>query len=286
MKNNIVWLASYPKSGNTWFRTFLSTILNEKKSEPDINDLQSTPIASARGIFEDHVECESSDLSSDEVESLRPDVYREISDNLEDKFYMKVHDAYTKTKESEWLFPPEATFGVIYLVRNPLDVAVSFANHNSGSIDKTVDNLCNNDFALCKHKKSFSNQLLQRHLTWSGHVLSWIDSPNKVCVLRYEDMKLDSLRTFKKACDFLNLDKSDKEIAQAIEKTSFDKLRKQEEEKSFNEKPQKCKFFFRKGKIGSWREKLKNHHVDKLISCHYDVMKRFGYLDKNDKLVF
>ena len=283
---NIVWLASYPKSGNTWFRTFLSTILDEEIKEPDINDLYSTPIASARGIFEEHTGLKSSEISTEETEALRPDVYRNLSSEIEDRMYMKVHDAFTKTKFNEWIFPPEVTFGVIYIVRNPLDVAVSFSNHNSQPVDKTIDNLCSHDFALCRTKKSFPNQLLQKHLTWSEHAESWIKSPNKVCVLRYEDMKLNSFKTFKKAVSFLALNKSDSEIKSAIDICSFENLRKQEDEKSFSEKPQKCKNFFRKGKVGDWQKYLKKDHIDKIIKCNYDVMKKIGYLDDNDKIAF
>ncbi len=285
-KKNIVWLASYPKSGNTWFRTFLTTVLGEEIKEPDINDLHRTPIASDRGIFEKYTELESSEITQEEVECLRPDVYSNLSLDIEDRMYIKVHDAFTKTKYDEWLFPPEVTYGVIYLIRNPLDVAVSSANHNSQTIDKIVENLCNIEFCLCGSKKGLSNQLMQRHLTWSGHVESWTKSPNRVCVLRYEDMKLDSFNTFKRAIEFLELKKSDSEIYAAIDKCSFAKLKKQEDEKSFSERPQKCKSFFRKGEVGSWREELKQKHIEKLIEYHYDVMKNFGYIDEHDNLIY
>jgi len=284
MTAKIVWLASYPKSGNTWFRAFLSTIRQETITSPDINDLYSTPIASSRGIFEAHAGLESSDLTLDETDRLRPDVYRHLADTLEETMFMKVHDAYTKTAAGEWMFPPEVTRAVIYLVRNPLDVAVSFANHNSQGINLAVENLCNKEFCLCRGIKNLPNQLRQIHLTWSGHVASWLESPNSVCVLRYEDMKLNPFATFKRAVQFLELDKSDEEVQAAIETCSFDKLQNQEKKNSFNEKPQKCQSFFRKGIVGDWRAHLTEKQVDRIIKSHYEMMKRLNYLDAQDQL--
>ncbi len=101
--NNIVWLASYPKSGNTWFRIFLSNLLSEKEEEQDINSLYSTPIASCRSMFEESLSIESSDLSNDEIDLMRPEFYRNISSEVKDeeKSYHKIHDAYIKNQNDE-----------------------------------------------------------------------------------------------------------------------------------------------------------------------------------------
>ena len=150
-------MASYPKSGNTWFRAFLSSLLKEKESELDINDMERTPIASARTPFEDHTGLESSELTLEETELLRPYVYKEISEEAgETRHYMKVHDAFTKTGEGVWLFFPEVTFGAIYFIRNPLDVAVSFSYHNSSTIDHTIESMNNMDFAPVQKQENLS----------------------------------------------------------------------------------------------------------------------------------
>ena len=287
MKHNIVWLASYPKSGNTWFRAVLSVLLEENETlELDINNLYRSPIASNRAIFDEYAGLASSDLTTAEIDVLRPEVYKRLSRDIDEPIYMKVHDAYTLTPEKSWFFPPEVTQSVVYLVRDPLDVAVSFAFHNSQSIDKTIENMCREDFSLSKTQKGLPLQLRQTLLSWSGHVRSWTKSPNQICVLRYEDLKLNGFKTFKRVADFLKLGKDDDEIMAAIDQCSFDNLRKQEEKKYFKEKPAKCKFFFRKGQVGNWREHLSSDHCQKIITNHREVMKEFGYLDDNDKPVF
>ena len=74
--NGIIWLASYPKSGNTWFRVFLTNLLRDADTPASINELESTPIASARGIFDNNIGFEASDLTADEIDRLRPELYR------------------------------------------------------------------------------------------------------------------------------------------------------------------------------------------------------------------
>ena len=284
---NIVWLASYPKSGNTWFRIFLSNLLSEENEEQDINSLYSTPIASSRSMFEDSLSIESSDLTNDEIDLMRPEFYRNISYEAHDseQSYHKIHDAFTKNKNDEWIFPPEITHGAVYFLRNPLDVSVSFANHSTCSLDKSIKNMNNPEFAFCDNKNSLSNQLRQILLTWSGHVLSWINAPVPVCFIRYEDMKQDSFNTFKKAVKFMELDKSDEEIRSAIKKSSFDNLQKQEKEKGFKERSQKSKSFFRKGEVGDWRNHLNEAQIINIKNNNSKVMEMFGYI-KNGKPVF
>ena len=284
MRGKIIWLASYPKSGNTWFRIFLTSLLNGSEAGLDINDLNHTPIASSREVFECHTGLESSDLTHEEIDLLRPDVYRIHSREAASTLYMKNHDAFTKTSGGEWLFPPEATKGVIYLVRNPLDVAVSFANHSSSSISRTVQRICDEKQAFCDGKTGLRNQLRQKLLSWSQHVESWLASPCDLCLLRYEDMKLNSLETFRKAVDFLELEKTDAEINQALESSTIDKIQQQEAENRFCEKPQRAQRFFRKGIVGDWRNHLTEAQVEQIIDTHRVTMQKLGYLDQNGVL--
>ena len=71
----IIWLASYPKSGNTWFRVFLSNLLSHSDKPADINNLYATPIASNRELFDEATGISSSELTLDEIDNLRPLVY-------------------------------------------------------------------------------------------------------------------------------------------------------------------------------------------------------------------
>ncbi|MDD5727381.1 MAG: sulfotransferase domain-containing protein [Victivallales bacterium] len=286
MKANLIWLASYPKSGNTWFRTFLTAILNPEQAEIDINNMEQMTIASSREMLENFIDIESSELTQDEIDLLRPDEYRALSEELEEKQYFKIHDAFTRNAAGEWIFPPELTWKVIYLVRNPLDVAVSYANHNTSSLEKAIEYLCDSSHCLASNIKSGNNQIRQKLLTWQEHVKSWLESPNKVCVLRYEDMKQIPLETFRRAVDFLELKKTDDEILAALDKCRIEKLQQQEKENSFKEKPWKCDSFFRKGIVGDWREHFSPGQAERLIGCNYETMLELGYVDANRNPVF
>ena len=146
--NGIIWLASYPKSGNTWFRVFLTNLRGEEGGPANINKLHSAPIASARGIFDDEAGVEASDLTPDEIDRLRPEIYTHLAKQAEETLFMKVHDACTSNDKNIPLFPKEATAGAIYIIRNPLDVVVSFADHSGWDYDKAILRMADEKFAL------------------------------------------------------------------------------------------------------------------------------------------
>ncbi|KAB2870631.1 MAG: sulfotransferase domain-containing protein, partial [Bacteroidales bacterium] len=93
----IVWLASYPKSGNTWFRVFLSNLLSESDQPADINNLYATPIASSRELFDEATGLSSAELTLDEIDILRPGVYSYAARNSKEILFQKVHDAWLLT---------------------------------------------------------------------------------------------------------------------------------------------------------------------------------------------
>ncbi len=200
----IYWLASYPKSGNTWFRAFLRNLLEDGDAPVDINDLSTGSIASARGWLDEVLGFDTADLSPDEVERLRPQVYRWALKD-EEIGYHKIHDAYTLTQDGEPVVSRAGTLGALYILRNPLDVAPSAANHWHCNLEQAVENLCNPKMALCRTRKALPPQVRQRMGTWADHVLSWVDAPHlKVEVIRYEDMLQSPLETFTRAVRFLD----------------------------------------------------------------------------------
>ena len=137
-KKNIVWLASYPKSGNTWFRIFLSNLFSDSHPPVNINDLTETTISSNRSIIDSYLGIHSSELTAEEIDKLRPQVFKRFSDEKEGTAYVKTHEAWTLNSRGNPIFPEEITEGVIYLIRNPLDIAISYSYHNSESIDETI----------------------------------------------------------------------------------------------------------------------------------------------------
>lgn len=283
----IIWLASYPKSGNTWFRIFLTNLLTGKETPANINKLDGGPIASARGVFDNNIGVEASDLTVDEIDLLRPDLYCHLAENSEETLFMKIHDAYTQVAHDMPLIPAEATAGALYFIRNPLDVAVSFAHHSGWDYDTSISRMADEEFAFCSRPDKLHNQLRQKLLSWSNHVLSWVDSaPFPVCLLRYEDMQMQPLETFSKAVRFAELSHTARQIQKALEFSSFDVVRGQEEAEGFREKSSASNRFFRKGKSGSWRKELSEEQARRIIHDHRDVMRRFEYLDQNGKIIF
>lgn len=280
----IVWLASYPKSGNTWFRVFLSNLLSKENHPADINNLYATPIASNRELFDEATGLSSSDLTPEEIDNLRPGVYEYAARNSNELLFQKVHDAWLITKSGEPMFNNKVTKSVVYFVRNPLDVAVSFSNHLSKSLEATVKIMDDNGYAFGSTSNRLHLQLRQKLLTWSNHVKSWVDESNlPVIVLRYEDMKSDTFSTFSKALKFIGIEASDEDILKAIGFSDIKEMQKQEAEKGFKEKPANASSFFRKGEIGSWRTDLSEDLVKKVCEDHREMMVRFGYLDKLGK---
>lgn len=283
----IIWLASYPKSGNTWFRVFLTNLLRDTDTPANINALKSTPIAGARGIFDENIGFEASDLTTDEIDRLRPELYIHLAENVTEPLFMKIHDAYTEVMDKVPLIPREATGGAIYLVRNPLDVAVSFAHQSEWTFDATISNMADDSYAFYSKPNRLYSQLRQKILSWSGHVKSWVDrAPFPVCLLRYEEMKSRPLETFTKAVRFAGLEHSPEKIQKALAFSSFDVVQQQEEAEGFREKSPVSSLFFRKGKVGSWRNELSVEQVQRIIHDHREVMRRFGYLDENDEIVY
>jgi len=276
----IVWLASYPKSGNTWFRVFLSNLLNKNDQPADINNLYATPIASNRELFDEATGLASSDLTPEEIDNLRPGVYEYAARNSKELLYQKVHDAWIETELGEPMFSKNVTHGVVYFIRNPLDVAVSFANHLCKPLDVTANILADGNFAFSNTTDRLHLQLRQRLLTWSDHVQSWVDKSDlPIIVLRYEDMKSDTFNTFSKAVNFIGIKATNNEIKLALKFSDISEMQKQEAEKGFKEKPAKCQTFFRKGLTGTWRNELNDSIVDQICRDHQKMMIRFCYLD-------
>ncbi|GAB6039790.1 sulfotransferase domain-containing protein [Endothiovibrio diazotrophicus] len=275
----IYWLASYPKSGNTWFRIFLSNLLEDGDRPVDINELATGMIASDRMWLDEVLGFDTAELNPDEVEQLRPAVYRWSLHDPEVSYH-KIHDAYTRTPAGEPLVSREGTLGALYLLRNPLDVAPSYANHNRSSIDQVIERMGDRNYTLCDPRRGLHHQVRQRLLSWSEHVLSWVDAPGLNCqIVRYEDLLADPLPTFTRAARFLGLPDSAERVAKAIRFSDFRELARQEDEKRFKEKPHQDVRFFRRGRSGTWREQLDEAQVRRLIADHGEVMRRFGYLD-------
>ncbi len=280
--NNIIWLASYPKSGNTWLRIFLTNLMHGKNEAVNINNLEKMSIASSRLLIDEAIGIDSADLSAAEIDKLRPEVYEHISNSTTEDSFHKIHDAFTYLDENKKrpLISFKATKKVVYILRNPLDVAISFANHSGITIDKSITRMADDSFCFSSRDNKHHRQLRQKLLSWSSHVNSWTKAENiEIHIVRYEDMKKTPLEIFTKITEFLNFNYSSQNIEKALKFSSFSELKKQEQLNDFKERQSRCDSFFNRGEAGYWKEVLNKEQIKRIIEKHSGVMKQFGYLD-------
>ena len=283
--NNIIWLASYPKSGNTWFRIFLTNLMHNPDEPADINRLENIRVASSRRLFDDNMWIEASDLTEEEVDSLRPELYRQLSNEASDPFFLKIHDAFTLVGKDLCLVPPAATRCVLYFIRNPLDVAVSLAHHEGIGTDRAIERLNDETFCFCNEPGRLDIQLRQRLSDWSGHIRSWTNAPGlDLHVVRYEEMISDPLATFGRASRFAGLTPGPARLKKAIRFSDINELRRQEKRSGFAEKSPSSPSFFNRGRAGTWKKVLNRRQVQAIVDRHHPMMQKFGYLDHKGNL--
>jgi len=273
----IVWLASYPKSGNTWLRIFLAQLIRDG-APVSINDIRFGAIASSREAFDASTGFDSSLLTADEIETLRREVYLDRARENSETLYCKVHDAFVTTPAGQPLFPKEVTESVVYLVRDPRDVAVSLAHHaNQPDFDVVIDWMNNPNYCLADERDRQAPQLRQRLLTWSQHVTSWMGSGLPTLIVRYEDLVNRPQESFGNIVDFLHISATAQEITHSIEGCDFNRLRAEEQKAGFTERPPRSTAFFREGKAGSWRGQLSNDQATTIARQHAATIRRLGY---------
>lgn len=275
----IVWLASYPKSGNTWFRAFLTALMND--GEININAMKTDGIFSSRKILDLYTDLDSIYLSDEESKLLQPEVFNALAFTYEkNRLFIKVHDAYTHNRKGLPIIPTEGTFAAVYILRNPLAVVPSLANHLNMSIDEAISFLNNKEACLNKQKDNLNTQLQTRQLlmNWSDHVNSWVKlAPFPIKIIKYEDMMVRPLEVFSDAVKFIGVQYGENEIKDAIQASSFDKLRQQESANRFKESPFEGNVFFRKGAINSWNEELSATQILSIKEHHKKTMEQFNY---------
>jgi aryl sulfotransferase len=272
-----VWLASYPKSGNTWFRALL-TAYEDLDGTVNINSLAARHAARER-LFERYLACEGSLLTIDETFIARRELYLFLAGSTTSKDPQKVHDANLALANGKLLFPPEVTTALIHLVRHPFDVAVSYAFHLglAPNFDRCIDHMCNSDFRVDGLTYA---QMPQVQSDWSSHAISWLDMPDvRRVTLRYEDMLGDAETALTRALRAMDpsVEPDPDRVRRAVEATSFGKLKAQETATSFKERPKKSEAFFRSGTSGDWKNHLTPAQCARLSEVLAPAMQRLGY---------
>ena len=270
----IIWIASFPKSGNTWMRAFLANyILKQKESYP-INELGSFSLSDTRPrFFQEASGIPVEQLSTLDTLKLRHECQRLIAQFKNHDHFVKTHSRYG-TFKGHSLINDRVSKGAIYLVRNPLDLVISYAAHLGIPIDEAIDAMDGSpNFTV----EADSNVVTVMG-SWSDHVDSWLTNETVPRILvRYEDLVEDPSKEFNKVLTTLGMGIDQGQLNKAIGFSSFSELARQESVSGFRERPPHAKQFFRQGVSGQWNHILKCSQVQKIIATHGNVMAKLGY---------
>jgi len=280
MHRNLVLIAGYPKSGSTWLRVVFEVLLDSGRAGLSINELPGGYYGAWRRVlFDAFAPGNSADMPNGDVDDDLPHVFAALSATTPQPVLIKAHDVALRTRSGDWLFPPQCIRAVLYLVRHPFDVAVSYAHHLDVPVEEAVS-MMGRDLVI---GETFGKARLPHHErigSWSGNIESWLHAdPYEVTIARYEDIHADPVSAFARLAQAAGLPAGWQEITYAVETGSFERLRRQEAEQGFFERPRTSRGFFRSGRPGAWRDSLSDDMQVKLVSEHGAVMSRLGYTD-------
>ena len=274
----VVWLASYPRSGNTWMRVFLHNLFNviEGKPSQDINALVERSVWDiGEAWYRPLLNKAPNQASEAEVAAVRPKAQERIAASADGLIFVKTHAAMARH-----LGTPTINFavtaGAVYIVRDPRGTAVSFAAHMGRSIDQAIEAMGMEGYKA----PNGPTAVYELYGSWSQNVRSWTASGHKaIHVVRYEDLLADPQTSFAKIVSHLAISATEGQISEAIELSSFKRLQQAEKATSFREKPKESSQFFRSGQAGRGCDELSRAQNARLLRDHGTVMKQFGYLD-------
>jgi aryl sulfotransferase len=271
-------LASYPKSGNTWVRAFM-TCLRSGRDTIDINELEGVSCAD-RAVYDDALEVETSDLLPEEMARLRAAACRVALNGALDRIVVKMHDAWLPFPGTEALpFPADRIAAVVFLVRDPRDVAVSMAHHSGVTIDAAIARMADPGHRIGRTDFNHNLQIAQYLSSWSLHALSWLDCGLPLCVVRYEDLLSAPAKQFAAIASTMCMSDDAERLARAVGASRFERLQEQEVHQGFCEGLRGTpSLFFRNGRTGTWRDNLTHKQAQTIIRDHARVMDIFGYV--------
>ena len=280
--NRIIWISSYPKSGNTWLRFFLANyffnplkifdpkIISTIKKFPIDEEIEK--IASAESIIKNPY-----DISKYWIESQSK--MKTKDGNI---VFLKNHNSLVNINNYE--FTNELlSMCFIYIVRDPRDVVVSYAHYKNISYDKAIQHLCskNLNYVYSLNNRSFPRVEILG--SWKFHYISWRDGIPNIprIIIKYENLIQNPYKNFYKIIEFLSkimkLKINEHQIKLSIELSNFDNLKNYEKEKGFFENSSKNSFF-RTGKSDNWKKELNNTQVNLIEKEFFSEMNELGYL--------
>ena len=272
----IIWIASYPKSGNTWIRALVSTYLYAiKDGEFNFDLLKTIPKFTQDKYFSPLLKLEElrkEPLKISEYWSAAQSRVNLTNQNI----FFKTHNACIAYKE-KWFTDETNTKGYIYTVRDPRAVACSKAHHSNLSMEESVNALINRD----EIGYNGPNKLAEISSSWKINYLSWKKKKNfEGIIIKYEDLVDNTEKEFKKILLFLkkiiNIEIDEKKFLKSINSCQFLKLSKLEDLHGFEESTGGK--FFRKGTKDSWKNDLSKDLRKKIEENFKDEMIELGYL--------
>ena len=273
--SGILWLASYPKSGNTWLRAFLHNLFRNPSTPFDINRMSELTAGDSQAHWFKRLDPRPPEaLSREDLAQLRPKVHALIAQSSPDTVMVKTHNALVEVSGAP-MITQTLTAAAIYVVRNPLDVVVSYADHLGQPVDDVIRLMETESFET----PASEDLVPEHHADWSTHVESWAGRSHRMLhVVRYEDMSSRPGPAFRAVAGFLGLKPPRERIDRAIRNSSFRALRAQEDRSGFIERTPVQNRFFRAGKVDGWRSVLDDARVRRVVEQHRAQMERFGYI--------
>ena len=279
----IIWLASYPKSGNTFLRSILGTYFFSQDGNFSFDQVYK--IAQFPSLF--HFNEINIDINN--IEQTMGS-YVKVQNNLNLKYkskkFFKTHSAFFDNESNNSIFSnPENSLGAVYIVRDPRNVVTSYAHHYSITVDEAFNQISDKELFLKKtnlHPDVFIS-------SWSLNYLSWKKANIPLLLIKYEDLVKNTKEKLIEVFNFfqtLGMNKSlydDKKLDNVIKSTQFNNMKRLEKEIGFKEsvidkKTNKKIPFFNLGPSNDWRNKLDTNLVNKIERAFSKEMEELGYL--------
>ncbi len=271
----ILWLASYPKSGNTWLRVFLANLFKAGGGAHDVNRIGEATLAEPVTAGFARLDPRPwQDWSQADIARMRPQVQAGIAALGEGAVPVKTHSAFVNVGGVAAI-NMAVTGGAVYIVRDPRDVAVSYAHHLGMTIDQILEIMAHDMFRTPTNDDNVSEVMG----SWSQHVASWTTNRSAMLhVMRYEDMLADAETAFLALARFMRVAADEAVVRAAVANAAFDKVAAMEAASGFIERTPAQQRFFRAGRAGQWREAMTLAQAEAVVAVHGEQMAKFGYL--------